>query len=199
MKAVMTEIPQFVLEWRKRTGAEMWDEMWEGVLHMAPAPDLDHQLFVGRLETWLNNHWVRPGGYRVYHDVNLAPQGGWPDNYRIPDLVLLTSESHLVNRKVYLEGAPTVVIEIESPDDETREKLPFYAQLGVPEVWIFNRDTKQPMLLILEGGAYRERAPDAEGWFDSPGTGIRFRHQPANQLVLQLRDDPATKETLPEA
>jgi Uma2 family endonuclease len=198
MKAVMTDIPPFVLEWRKRTGAERWDEMWEGVLHMMPAPSLDHQFFIGRLETWLNVYWVRSRAYRVYHDVNLAPPGGWPDNYRIPDLVLLTPGCRLVNRKAYIEGAPTVVVEIQSPDDETIEKLPFYAQLGVPELWIFDRDTKEPKLLILVGGSYREQAPDGEGWFCSPGTGIRFQRESPGKLTLQYRDDPATKETLPE-
>ena len=41
-----------------------------------------------------------------------------------------------------LEGPPTVVIEIRSPDDETLEKLPFYAKLGVPEVWVIDRDSR---------------------------------------------------------
>ena len=30
------------------------------------------------------------------------------------------------------------MIEIRSPEDEALEKLPFYAALGVPEVWIFD-------------------------------------------------------------
>lgn len=37
MKAVMTDIPPEVLKWRKRTGLDQLDEMWEGKLgiHMA--------------------------------------------------------------------------------------------------------------------------------------------------------------------
>jgi Uma2 family endonuclease len=198
MKAVMSEVPQFVLEWRKRTGAEMWDEMWEGVLHMTPAPNLNHQFFIGRLETWLNVHWVRPGGYLVYHDVNLTPKGGWPNNYRIPDLVLLTPDCRISNHDVYIEGAPAVVVEVKSPDDETLEKLSFYAQVGVPEVWIFNRDTKVPKLLILESVAYREQIPDAEGWLESPGVSVKFRGHTANKLTIELRDDPTTRKNLPE-
>ena len=40
MKAVMANVPEHILEWRRRTGADQWDEMWEGVLHMAPSPSL---------------------------------------------------------------------------------------------------------------------------------------------------------------
>ncbi len=37
MKAVMASVPEHILEWRRRTGADQWDEMWEGVLHMRRA------------------------------------------------------------------------------------------------------------------------------------------------------------------
>jgi Uma2 family endonuclease len=35
-------------------------------------------------------------------------------------------------------GAPDAVIEIRSPDDETDEKLPFFAALGVAEVIVID-------------------------------------------------------------
>jgi len=40
MKAVIAEVPEDILQQRKRTGADRWDEVWEGVLHMAPCIDL---------------------------------------------------------------------------------------------------------------------------------------------------------------
>ena len=46
MRAVIPEVPPDILAWRKRTGSDMWDEMWEGVLHMAPMPNREHQLTV---------------------------------------------------------------------------------------------------------------------------------------------------------
>jgi hypothetical protein len=42
MKAVIPEVPEHILQERKRTGADRWDEMWEGVLHMAAAPNKRH-------------------------------------------------------------------------------------------------------------------------------------------------------------
>jgi hypothetical protein len=43
MKAVMSEALPDVLDWRRRTGADCWDEMWDGVLHMPPMPNRIHQ------------------------------------------------------------------------------------------------------------------------------------------------------------
>jgi hypothetical protein len=43
VKAVMLEVDPALLEQRRRLGLDRWDEMWEGVLHMAPAPANEHQ------------------------------------------------------------------------------------------------------------------------------------------------------------
>lgn len=201
MRAVMPEIlPQFV-DWRKRTGNDKWDEMWEGVLHMPPAPNLFHQEFQWELETWLRSFWARPAGNRVFHDANLASPGGWPDDYRVPDLVLLMpgAECFDANRSAYLEGAPTVVIEIRSPRDETMEKLPFYARIGVPEVWVIDGDTKRPELFVLQSGRYERQSPAADGWLCSSVTGVRLRGESGDRLALQLADSRVTYRILPEA
>ncbi len=89
----LAEVPEHILECRKRTGIWQRDEIWEGVLHFAPEPDCEHQDFEGCLETWLRLNWGRPRRARVYHRINLALPGtgtDWIHNYRIPDLVLLT-------------------------------------------------------------------------------------------------------------
>jgi len=198
MKAVMAEVPMDVLRWRSRIGADRWDEMWEGVLHMAPAPNRMHQDFQGDLETWLRIHWARPRACKVYHDVNLASHGGWPDkDYRIPDLVLVTPDSPLVDHNEYLEGAPAVVIEIYSPGDETMEKLPFYMGLGVPEVWVIDRDTREPTIYVLAGADYEEQLPGPALWLQSAATGIQFRATLGRQLAIQIVGDPNTLEMLP--
>ena len=123
MCAVMAEVPADFLQRRRHRGADIWDEMWEGVLHMPPARTSNTRIS--------NTSW-KPGsartgrtcaGRRVYHGVNLVPAGGWPDDYRIPDLVLLAADCAAKNRGEWLEGPPTVVIEIHSPGDEAWEKL----------------------------------------------------------------------------
>ncbi|MGA2059474.1 MAG: Uma2 family endonuclease [Thermoguttaceae bacterium] len=173
--------------------------MWEGVLHMPPSPNRIHQDFLGELESWMRIFWTRPLGNKVYHEINVASPGGWPNNYRIPDLVLLTPDRFDIDRNEYFEGAPTVVVEIRSPGDETMEKLPFYAQLGVPEVWVIDRDTKIPTLYCLHSGQYKEESAKQDGWLHSAATGVRFRHEPPNKIAIQLGEDQSTRRVLPEA
>ena len=198
VKAVMPEIPPHILEWRKRTGAHQWDEMWEGVLHMPPSPNRDHQELEGEFETWLRVFWSQPRGAKVYHQINTTPPGGWPNSYRIPDLVLLTPDRFDIDRNEYFEGAPTVVVEIHGPGDEAYEKLPFYAELGVPEVWIVDRDTKLPEVHVLQDNEYRKRAAGEDGWIRSEITGILLRGESNGKLAIQLADDPETRRELPE-
>ncbi len=198
MKAVMPEVPPHIVEWRRRTGADRWDEMWEGVLHMPPAPDVYHQDFQWSLETWLRNHWAKPRRGKVLHDVNVAPPGEWPNNYRIPDLVLLTSARRSIARGACLEGPPDVVIELRSPGDETMEKLPFFESLGVPEVWIVGREAPELTMLLLGESGYREHRRGADGWLESPLTGVRLRWEGDGLLAIEMAGQPETRQFLPE-
>ena len=59
------------------------------------------------------------------------------------------------------------MVEIRSPEDETIEKLPFYAALGVREVWVIDRDTWAPRIYELRGKTLEEKKPDADGWLNS--------------------------------
>jgi Uma2 family endonuclease len=135
----------------------------------------------------------------VYHQINLAPPGGWPDkNYRIPDLVLLTPDRFSIDHNEYFEGAPTVVIEIHSPNDEAYEKIPFYAELSVPEVWIIERETRQPHVHVLQGDAYAEQSPAKNGWIASGATGIELRSVESYRLSLRIAGDASTTVLIPE-
>jgi Uma2 family endonuclease len=198
MKAVLPEVPQFILDWRKRTGADMWDEMWEGSLHMAPSPSRAHQDFAFELESWLRRHWARPRGCRVHGAVNVAPPGGWPGDFRIPDLVLLTPDRFAIDHNEYFEGPPTAVVEIRSPGDETMEKLSFYAALGVPEVWVFDRDSKVPAIYVLGDNDYAEQPVGADGWIDSIVTDVQVRSSRERRLGIQIKSNETTRATLPE-
>jgi len=198
MKAVIANLPESFLEARRRTGADRWDEMWEGVLHMPPMPNRDRQDLEGSLETFLRRHWTRPGGNKVFHQINLASPGGWPTDYRVPDLVLLTPERASIDKNEYFEGAPDAIVEIRSPDDESYEKLEFYARLGVPEVWIIDRDTKRPEVFVLMEGRYDKSAADADGWVKSDVAGVEVRATEAAKLVIRLAGDETTLEELPQ-
>jgi Uma2 family endonuclease len=197
MKAVISEVPERFLAWRKSTGADRWDEVWEGVLHMPPAPNREHQDFLDAVKTWLELHWAEPEGGRVHREVNLALPGGWADNnYRIPDLILLTPDQFGIDHNEYFEGAPLVVIEIHSPGDETYEKFDFYANLAVREVWVIDRDTKASEIYVLQAPDYGQQQPGNDGWTRSPATGVLLRKGLDGKLDIQREDDPTTRRSL---
>jgi Uma2 family endonuclease len=196
MKAVMSSLLPDIQEMRKRTGADRWDEMWEGVLHMPPMPNRDHQDLEFCLESYLRSYWAPRRQAKVYHQINVASIGGWPKSYRIPDLVLLLPQSFAIDRNEYFEGAPDVVVEIRSPDDETDEKLPFYRDLGVPEVWIIDRDTRQPEIHVLKRGRYKKQSVTTQGWIRSPGMGIELAAA-EGKLAVRLAGEDSTRQDLP--
>jgi Uma2 family endonuclease len=197
MKAVMANVPEHILEWRRRTGADQWDEMWEGVLHMAPSPNRDHQDIEGALEFWLRLHWAKPNGCRVYHEINVAEPGTWPNNFRIPDLVLLTPARFDIDCNEYFDGGPDAVVEIRSPDDETYEKFEFYAKVGVLEIWVIDRDTRRSEMYELMGGEYRRLEPNADGWLPSRVATAELRAAAGDKLQIRIAGQDSTLVKLP--
>ena len=205
MKFVTPRVAPELLERRRQIGADQWDELWEGVLHVPPAPNADHQSLEGDLEVFLKMRWARPNGCKVLHQINVAPRSsgtkGWPHNYRIPDLVLLTPERFHIDKNAYFEGGPNAVVEIRSPGDACEEKLAFYAEIGVDEVWIIDRDTREPEIYDLASGAYRRRRADDAGWTRSRLTGITMKATEDStrvpRLAMRIGDDDTTLEHLP--
>lgn len=202
MRAVVVDMPKHWLEERKNSPAAQWDEMWNGVLHMPPMPNGMHSDFAADLRDFLKRHWAKPTGGLVRLEVNLTTpedEAHWTLNYRIPDLVLLDRPRLGIDKNTYMAGAPLVVVEIRSPGDETYEKFPFYAGLGVPEVWVFDRDTRAPELYALGPGPKYERVPaGADGWARSPAAGVEFRPAATNRVGVRLAADPAAAAELPD-
>jgi Uma2 family endonuclease len=175
MRAVMCDVPQELLDQRRKFGADRWDEMWDGVLHMVPSPNSAHQELVGDLYHWLRSQRAPRSSGRVMLSVNVAWDADWLRSYRVPDLALLLSGGKARDRGEYIEGGPDVLIEVRSPGDETYEKIPFYAEIGVRELWVVDRDTQAVEVQVLEGTATRLVPANAEGWIASAVTGLELR------------------------
>jgi len=190
------------IEERKNSEASQWDEMWDGVLHMAPMPNRMHQRFTRDLQMYLQVRWAKPRKAEVHQEVNLTTaedERDWTKNYRIPDLVLLTPDRFAIDKNEYMAGAPLVVIEVRLPGDETDDKLDFYAGLGVPEVWTFDRDSKAIELFLRGSDAsYELVRPDAEGWHKSPNIGVSFRQVERCSIFIRVDDDPNSERELPD-
>ncbi|MGH9106060.1 MAG: Uma2 family endonuclease [Acidimicrobiales bacterium] len=133
-----------LLERRRFLGLDIFDEVWEGTYHVAPAPHSDHGLLGNEL-TRVILPLAEAAGLICTDPFNL----GEPDNYRVPD-------------HGWLRGRPgstfvptaAIVVEVVSPDDETFEKLPFYAAHGVDEVLIAERDVERVSIFTLVGDHY---------------------------------------------
>jgi Uma2 family endonuclease len=80
------------------------------------------------------------------------------------------------------------VIEVRSPGDESYDKLPFFAKLGVTEVVIVDRDSKRIDVFHLPSGQYLQQEPDAEGEVTSPALGVGLRTLAAEPPRLRVRD-----------
>jgi Uma2 family endonuclease len=202
MRAVIADLPKHWLEERRRSGAHRFDEMWDGVLHIPPARTTSQQALKCDLAIYLHAHWAKPRGCRVNQEVNLTTpedEAQWTLNYRIPDLVLLDSARFGIDKDEYMVGAPLVVVEICSPGDETYDKFPFYAGLGVPEVWVVHRDIRVPEVHVLgPGPAYRPQPAGPDGWTRSPATGVEFRPTGTGRLGVRIGGDSGSAEELPD-
>ena len=134
-----------LLEQRQRLGQDLYDEVWDGVLHMNPTPagrhgQIEYQLAV--LLTPLS----KTAGLTITGTFNLGSVG----DYRVPDGGL-----HREWRDQVWYGTAALVIEIVSPDDETWNKLDFYAARGVEELLIVDPLAKQVSWMGLERGEYK--------------------------------------------
>jgi Uma2 family endonuclease len=121
-----------LLDRRRRSRGDRHDEVWEGVYHMVTAPGARHSLITTQLVILLDGA-ARAAGFVVTVEFNL----GDADDYRIPDLGVHRGQP----QGTWIPTAAAVV-EIVSPDDETWDKLGFYAERGVDELIIVDPATE---------------------------------------------------------
>lgn len=159
MRALMLEVPQSLLDERRRTGADLWDEVWDGLLHLVSAPSRWHQRFGMKLGVVLNTV-AEMHGLEASYETSIHRPGASERDYRTPDLIVYESR---FGTQRGVEGAAELVVEILSPGDETYEKLPFYAQVGVRHVLVVNPDTRAIELFVPESSAPKKLSPSADG------------------------------------
>ena len=137
-----------LIERRRALGIDIFDEVWEGSYHVAPAPSAAHAYLDDVLAVLLHPYAVAAGL------VGSGPFNlGEPGDFRVPD----RGYHRGVPRGTWLDTA-AVVVEIVSPDDETYEKFGFYARHGVDEILVADPSTAELSLWARASDDRYERA-----------------------------------------
>lgn len=115
-----------LIEERRRTGIDRYDEVWDGVYIVNPPPSFRHSTVAGLVFDLLRPH-AEARGLVVRREVGI----GRHDDHRIPDVVVARM-ADLDEKQHYLLTA-AIVVEVHSPGERI-DKRPFYLSRGVAEV-----------------------------------------------------------------
>ena len=180
MDAVWIDVPEEFLAERHRLGHDKRDELWEGVLHMVPPGTSVHGTVADEIAFALHPIAKRRGLLaRTGHTGVFNPTVD--RSYRVPDAIVARPD-HLSERG--LEGAE-IVVEVLSPNDESRKKFDFYARVGVREVWLVEPKTREAEVYALRDGRY-DPVPFIGGIATSSVLGITL--EIVDGPLLRLRD-----------
>jgi Uma2 family endonuclease len=137
---------------RAASGADRYDEVWDGVYVMSPLADIEHQQIVGGLHAILQIviKWSKQG--EVFPGCNISDRDeDWTRNYRIPEIAVYLNDNRALFRDTHVVGGPDLAVEITSPDERPRAKLPFYAKVATREVLLLDRKRWRLELYRLDG------------------------------------------------
>jgi Uma2 family endonuclease len=139
------------------SGADRYDEVWEGVYVMPALPTNEHQQLVSRFASILQDvvGWSNAGD--VFAGINISDRDkDWTFNYRVPDVAVFLKGCPAKNCGTHWMGEADLLIEVCSPEDESRAKIPFYGKIGVRELLIVDRDPWVLELYQLQAGKLKE-------------------------------------------
>lgn len=133
-------VEEQILAERAGSDGDQYDEVWEGVYIVTPLPNDQHQEIVSALDSILHQIIAEAKLGKVRPGVNLSDrEQGWEQNYREPDVAVFLRDTKAVNHGAHWQGAADFLVEIISPGERTRDKIPFYSSLGVVELLIIDR------------------------------------------------------------
>ena len=134
-------------------------ELKFGILHVADAPNPNHQSAVAQLFVALRAHVLEQKLGRVW----LSPLDVVLDEQKAlivqPDLMFISNHrSWIVQDRV--RGAPDLAVEVLSPNPRigtTEEQLRWFAHYGVRECWLVHQDQHRISVVGFEDGQVSTR------------------------------------------
>ncbi len=142
----MLDVPESLLDERRRLGLDVFDEVWEGVLHMVPPPSGEHQILESEMIAHAARRRQAAWARRLRRDGFVRCRRRLPRSR--PDR---SRPAQRTRRGV--DDTAELVVELRSPHDETDEKLPWYASRGVSEILVVDPPTRAIELYRSEDGA----------------------------------------------
>jgi len=168
-----------LLQERKRKGLDLYDEVWEGMYVMPSMPTNAHQKLLDDLGDVLTEVVKRGKMGDKYQGANVSDRRkDWEYNSRVPDMVVVLNKSRAIDCGTHFYGGPDFLVEIQSPGDDTEEKVPFYGKIGVRELLIIHRDKRTLRLLRHDGAELVPVPPSDLGgkeWLVSEVLPLAFR------------------------
>ncbi|MFH5805073.1 Uma2 family endonuclease [Alienimonas sp. DA493] len=141
---------------REAQGLDRWDEVWNGVYIVMPLPNNEHQSLATRIVSRLFPLIDDRGAGRTFAGCNVSdvsdPAQDWRTNYRCPDVAVFLSGNPAEDRGSHWFGGPDLAMEIVSRGDRSRQKLAFYAGVGVKELFVLDREPWSLQLYRLTDG-----------------------------------------------
>ena len=130
-----------ILEQRRASGNDRWDEVWDEVYILMPNPNIEHQDIATGLSAIFRAVVDWSGLGKSYQGVNVSDRADdWTKNYRCPDVAVYLTGNPAIAKGAYWLGGPDFAVEVISPDDRSREKFDFYARVGVRELLLIDRN-----------------------------------------------------------
>ena len=139
-------------------------ELLDGELIMAPSPNEAHQIIAGKLGSRLLLFVEQHDLGQVFiapYDVKLSDT-----DVVQPDILFVSSQRAGIRTSDNIQGAPDLVVEIQSPSTARRDwndKLRLYARHGVNEYWIIDPEAHTVAVMLLEEGEFRPAGIYGEG------------------------------------
>ncbi|MBV8780465.1 MAG: Uma2 family endonuclease [Phycisphaerae bacterium] len=157
------ELEAALIAERQERGSDHHDEVWDGVYVMAPLANNEHQTLATLIAGILVRFISESGLGIVQAGANVSDQPvDWTQNYRVPDVLVFLNGNAAEDRNTHWFGGPDFAIEIVSPKDRSREKFEFYANVGVRELLLIDREPWQLELFRLVDGQLQSAAVATE-------------------------------------
>lgn len=191
-----------LIEQRRLCGGDRYDEMWDGVYVVNPLASNEHQRMVMRLSFVMHGTVVASGGGTVLPGANVASsETNRERDYHCPDVDVVLAGGRARDIGPALVGGPDFLIEIRSPGETAAKKLPFYERIGVRELLVVDRDSKEAELFRLTAGRLTSVGTSSN---DSqvlasgvlPLSFARASGGERPQLIVRRTEEPATSWTV---